>query len=69
MQPEPTPYKAGKWIFLGTVLGAFLGLLFEKFAIGLIFGFFVGILIDSSKRKAAAAATKDSAANEERRGP
>ena len=52
MQPEPKPYKPGHWVILGAALGAFIGLLLGKFAIGLIFGFFVGIVIDSVKRKA-----------------
>ena len=46
------PYKPGTWIFLGILLGAFVGLLFSKFALGAIFGFFVGLAVDSSKRKA-----------------
>ena len=46
------PYKPGTWIFLGTVFGAFIGLLFSKFALGLIFGFFVGLAVDANKRKA-----------------
>ena len=53
MQPEPKPYKPGQWLILGAALGAFIGLLVGKFALGLIFGFFVGIVIDSTKRKAA----------------
>jgi len=57
MNSNPESYKPGTWILLGTVIGAFIGLLFGKFAIGLIFGFFVGVAIDSRKRKAAASAS------------
>ncbi len=52
MQPEPKLYKPGQWVILGTALGAFLGLLLGKFALGLIFGFFLGVMTDSIKRKA-----------------
>lgn len=52
MQPERKRYRPGEWILLGTVLGAFIGLLFGKFALGLIFGFFAGIAIDVMKRRA-----------------
>lgn len=52
MQPGRKRYRRGEWVFLGTVLGAFIGLLFGKFALGLIFGFFAGIAIDVMKRKA-----------------
>jgi hypothetical protein len=52
MKSETGTYKPGTWIVLGTVLGAFVGLLFGKFALGLIFGFFVGIGVDARKRKA-----------------
>lgn len=45
-------YKPGTWIVLGIVLGAFIGLLFSKLALGGIFGFFLGLAIDSSRRKA-----------------
>jgi uncharacterized membrane protein YjjP (DUF1212 family) len=51
MESEPKRYKPGHWVVLGTVIGAFIGLLIEKFAIGFIFGFFVGLMIDSAKRK------------------
>ena len=64
-----TPYKRGQWIVFGTVIGAFIGLLFGKFAIGLIFGFFVGVFVDSKKRKAAEAATKEPSSNKDRVGP
>jgi hypothetical protein len=53
MQPSQKPYKPGHWVFLGFVLGTFIGILFGKLALGMIFGFFVGIVIDSSKRKSA----------------
>ncbi|HRE12558.1 MAG TPA: hypothetical protein PLD37_00015 [Usitatibacteraceae bacterium] len=52
MQPETKHYKPGQWILIGTVLGAFIGLLVGKFAIGMIGGFFVGLFVDSAKRKA-----------------
>lgn len=52
MQSQPKPYRPGQWIILGTALGAFLGLLVGKFALGLIFGFFAGVMVDSIKRKA-----------------
>ena len=52
MQSEPKIYKPGHWVILGAVLGAFIGLLLGKFALGLIFGFFGGIVIDSGKRRA-----------------
>ena len=52
MQPEPKIYKPGQWLIIGAALGAFIGLLVGKFAIGLVFGFFAGIVVDSVKRKA-----------------
>lgn len=55
MQPETRTYKPGQWLLWGAALGAFIGLLFGKFAIGLIVGFFVGIGVDSAKRKASKA--------------
>ena len=58
VQSEPKIYKPGQWVILGTVLGAFIGLLLGKFAIGLIFGFFAGIMIDSAKRKASKAGSE-----------
>jgi uncharacterized protein YqgC (DUF456 family) len=59
MQSEPSSYKPGHSVVLGTIIGAFIGLLVGKFAIGLIFGFFVGIAIDSRKRNEAESATRD----------
>ncbi len=52
MQSQPKPYRPGQWIILATALGAFLGLLVGKFALGLIFGFFAGVMVDSIKGKA-----------------
>lgn len=54
MPPDATTYKPGRWIMQGTVLGAFLGLLSGRFALGLIFGFFVGVAIDAGKRRSPA---------------
>lgn len=53
MNPDRKSYRPGSWLLYGAALGGFIGLLVDKFAIGLIAGFFVGILVDSSKRKAA----------------
>lgn len=53
MEPTQKTYKAGHWVVWGTILGAFIGLLLGKFALGLIFGFFIGVFIDSAKRKGA----------------
>ena len=69
MHPTPKPYKPGQWILLGTVCGAFIGLLFGKFAIGLIFGFFAGIAVDSRKRKAASAPTEQASSNKNNHAP
>jgi hypothetical protein len=49
MPSEPKRYKSGQWVVLGVVLGGFVGLLVGKFAIGLIFGFFVGIAVDATQ--------------------
>ena len=53
MSDSQKPYKPGTWIVLGPVLGSFLGLVFGKFALGMSFGFFAGLYIDSKKRKIA----------------
>jgi hypothetical protein len=58
VQSEPKPYKPGQWILIGTVLGAFIGLLLGKFAIGLIAGFFIGLFVDANKRKASKAGSE-----------
>jgi F0F1-type ATP synthase assembly protein I len=52
MESESTPTKPVNWVLRGTVLGAFCGLLIDKFALGMIFGFFIGAAIGGSKRKA-----------------
>lgn len=54
MQPSSPPYKPGQWVLRGTVLGAFIGILSDRFALGLIFGFFIGVAIDADRRKRAA---------------
>lgn len=64
MQSEPKIYKQGQWVIRGTILGAFIGLLWDKFALGLIFGFFVGSMIDSVKRKASKAVGERRAAED-----
>lgn len=53
------PYKPGAGIVMGIVLGAFIGLLFSKLALGAIFGFFLGLAIDASRRKAAGSAEEN----------
>jgi F0F1-type ATP synthase assembly protein I len=55
MQQSNNLYKPGRGVFLGIVLGTFLGILFNKLALGMIFGFFVGVAVDSWRRKAASA--------------
>jgi len=60
MQPSNKPYKPGQWILMGTALGAFIGILLGKLALGMIFGFFIGVAIDSNKRKAKVELDKDS---------
>lgn len=35
------------------MVGGFIGIVADKFALGLIFGFFIGLMIGSAKRKAA----------------
>ncbi|MDQ5979608.1 MAG: hypothetical protein QG602_2583 [Verrucomicrobiota bacterium] len=58
MQPAQTPPskppKPVNWGILGAMLGGFIGIVADKFALGLIFGFFIGLMIGSAKRKAAA---------------
>jgi hypothetical protein len=58
VQSEPTISKPGQWVIFGAALGAFIGLLLGKFAIGLLFGFFGGIVIDSVKRRASKAGSE-----------
>ncbi len=36
------------------MVGGFIGIVADKLALGLIFGFFIGLMIGSAKRKAAA---------------
>ena len=53
MQSDPPrSYRPGQSVVLGVTLGAFIGLLVGKFAIGLIAGFFVGVAADAARRKA-----------------
>ncbi len=47
----PNESKLGYWIALCGVLGGFIGLLIGKFAIGLLVGFFAGVVIASVSRK------------------
>ncbi len=46
---QPASNKSGLSVLGWTVLGAFIGLLVEKFALGLIFGFFVGAAFGANK--------------------
>lgn len=66
MESEPRKYKPGQAVMLGVVLGGFIGLLVGKFAIGMIAGFFVGLAIDGSRRKAAGARGESSPDNGEK---
>lgn len=61
MQTANKPYKPGQWILLGTALGTFGGILLDSLALGMIFGFFLGAIIDSQRRRAAEAAATESA--------
>lgn len=40
------------------MVGGFIGIVADKFALGLIFGFFIGLMIASAKRKAAASSSE-----------
>ena len=60
MQPVKKPYRPGHWIVVGTILGTFIGILLSKLALGMIFGFFLGVMIDSNKRRSIAAPAKES---------
>mgnify|MGYP001764844792 CR=1 FL=1 len=53
MTPANAPAPSGSRIVLGTVVGAFLGLLVGKFALGLLAGFFVGVALSTRARKRA----------------
>lgn len=62
MQPDPPPpskpAKPVNWGILGAMVGGFIGIVADKFALGLIFGFFIGLMIGSAKRKAANSGNK-----------
>ncbi|KRA33791.1 hypothetical protein ASD68_12635 [Rhodanobacter sp. Root627] len=60
MQPTKKPYRPGHWIVVGTILGTFIGILLGKLALGMIFGFFLGAMIDAHKRKSIAVPAKES---------
>ena len=45
MPPHNAPPPPGSRIIVGTVVGAFVGLLIDKFALGMLFGFFVGAML------------------------
>ncbi|RXK55834.1 hypothetical protein ESB00_08105 [Oleiharenicola lentus] len=54
-QPPPSsPAKPVNWGILGAMVGGFIGIVADKFALGLIFGFLIGLMIGSAKRKTAA---------------
>lgn len=64
MQQESRFYKPGRWLVRSAALGAFIGLLVDKFAKGSIAGFFAGVVVDARKRKAAATAAGDRSPDE-----
>lgn len=64
MKPSNKPYKPGNLIFMGTVLGAFIGILLKNLALWGILGFFLGMAIDANKRKAMAASQDKSSSDE-----
>jgi F0F1-type ATP synthase assembly protein I len=53
MQPNTNGFRPGGATLLGFVLGTFLGLLFGKLALGMIFGFFIGAAVEAARRKKA----------------
>jgi hypothetical protein len=46
-----SPYKRGTYVGLGLALGTFIGILLNKLALGMIFGFFIGAAMDAKKWK------------------
>ncbi len=54
MQTDQTTRRPGSWALRGAILGAFVGLLLGKFALGLIFGGIAGIVTDARRRKPSA---------------
>jgi len=45
------PYKRGSYVGLGLALGTCIGILLDKLALGMIFGFFIGAAMDTKKWK------------------
>lgn len=43
-------YKPGRAVFLGLVIGAFIGLLTRKLVLGGIIGFCIGLAMDASNK-------------------
>ena len=55
---QPNPNKPPKPVnspLVGAIVGGFIGLVLDKFALGLIFGFLAGLLIGAHQRKTTAA--------------
>lgn len=53
MTPETSPPTSGRALIVCTVLGTFVGLLLGKLPIGLLVGFFIGLILESQARKSA----------------
>ena len=55
MSSDPKPAYSGQATLTGVAVGTVLGIIFDKLAIGIIFGFFIGTVIDSNRRQQQAA--------------
>jgi hypothetical protein len=55
MASDPKPAYSGQATLTGVAVGTILGIILDKLAIGIVFGYFIGTVIDSSRRKQQAA--------------
>jgi hypothetical protein len=60
VQPEVTPAKPGPSIGGAIIVGGFVSLVFDNFALGLIAGIFAAAAIANRQREAAGSAQKPS---------